>query len=183
MVNYARAERLALAAALRRTGPDAPTLGEGWDASDLAVHLVVRDRYPSALPGNAAPELAARVPLLERRAAAREAELKALPWDQLVGMVAAGPKRRSLAAWGPVDRLMNTAEYFVHHEDIRRAADEWVPRALPADEEEQLGRMVGLLRRRMVGKPGYAEVEGPNSELLLYYFGRQSVALVKPVKA
>ena len=55
MTNFARSERRSLAALLRTLGPDAPTLCEGWDARDLAVHLVIRDRRPGALIGNAMP--------------------------------------------------------------------------------------------------------------------------------
>lgn len=28
---------------------------------------------------------------------------------------------------GPIDRAANTLEYFVHHEDVRRAIDGWEP--------------------------------------------------------
>ncbi len=37
-MSYARAERAALCALLDETGPDAPTLCEGWSTLDLAAH-------------------------------------------------------------------------------------------------------------------------------------------------
>ena len=41
-VSYASDERAALCILLDKTGPDAPTLCEGWRTSDLAAHLVLR---------------------------------------------------------------------------------------------------------------------------------------------
>src|ERR1700731_945378 len=50
-VSYSREERLALCALLDKTGPDAPTLCEGWTTGDLAAHLVLRERRPDAAAG------------------------------------------------------------------------------------------------------------------------------------
>lgn len=182
MANYARSERLGLAATLRNVGPDAPTLCEGWQALDLAVHLVIRDRYPLAAPGNLSPELGKKMSFLGRQTQKREEQLRALPWADLVGLVGQGPKKLAPNSWRPLDEAMNTAEFFVHREDVRRAQDEWVPRNLPEGEEAALSRMADMLQRRNAGKDGYETVEGKPSERLLYYFGRQPVALVKPVK-
>ena len=33
------------------TGPDGPTLCEGWQTRDLAAHLVLRERRPDAAAG------------------------------------------------------------------------------------------------------------------------------------
>lgn len=107
MTNFARAERLSVAALLREVGPDAPTLCEGWKTLDLAVHLVIRDRYPAALPANAS-EKAGKVEFFAKRTAVRENELKSLPWEKLVGMVAAGPGVLSPMGWTPFDVLTNT---------------------------------------------------------------------------
>uniref|UniRef100_UPI0025DDC77B maleylpyruvate isomerase family mycothiol-dependent enzyme n=1 Tax=uncultured Brevibacterium sp. TaxID=189678 RepID=UPI0025DDC77B len=60
MTNFARSERRSLAALLRTVGPDAPTLCEEWTTRDLAVHIVIRDRRPDALVGNAFPALAGK---------------------------------------------------------------------------------------------------------------------------
>src|SRR5205814_6879226 len=50
-VSYASDERSALCALLDQTGPDAPTLCEGWRTRDLAAHLVLRERRPDAAAG------------------------------------------------------------------------------------------------------------------------------------
>jgi uncharacterized protein (TIGR03085 family) len=94
---------------------------------------------------------------------------------------------------------MNTAEYFVHHEDVRRAQDGWEPRALDPRQEEALwrilqaqGRMlfrhspVGVVLelpdgRSRVARGGQPSVTlvGPVSELVLYAFGRTGHARVR----
>ena len=52
----------------------------------------------------------------------------------------------------PIDELVNTVEFFVHHEDVRRAQDGWTARALdPALEDALAGplqRLGGVLTRR-----------------------------------
>lgn len=202
MTNFARSERLSLSALLRDVGPDAPTLCEGWTTLDLAVHLVIRDRYPGALPANAFPK-AKKIDALAKRAHTREDELKALPWDKLVGLVAAGPGVLSPMGWGPVDQLANTGEFYVHHEDIRRARPGWSPRNILPELEAQLwnvcrplahspgmraqgpfvvratdkGRHLGELH---VGNTdeGARTLEGQPSELILFMFGRQDHARV-----
>jgi hypothetical protein len=47
-VTYSLDERLALAALLDQTGPDAPTLCAGWQTRDLAAHVMLRERRPDA---------------------------------------------------------------------------------------------------------------------------------------
>ncbi|PMD05358.1 TIGR03085 family metal-binding protein [Brevibacterium paucivorans] len=198
MTNFARAERLSVAALLREIGPDAPTLCEGWTTLDLAVHLVIRDRYPAALPANASDK-AGKVEFFAKRTAMRESELKALPWEKLVGMVAAGPGVLSPMGWTPVDVLTNTGEFYVHHEDIRRARKGWEPRNILPELEAQLWNVCKPLAHspsvRNVGPlivraPGYGELhvgntdegaavlEGKPSELVMYLFGRKDHAQV-----
>ncbi|GAA4284606.1 TIGR03085 family metal-binding protein [Brevibacterium daeguense] len=200
MTNHARTERLALAALLRELGPDQPTLCEGWDTRDLAVHLVIRDRKPLASIGNIAPEVAGRIPALGRRAQQAEDELHALPWAQLVGLVAEGSPKWNPMAWGPIDRLMNTSELLVHHEDVRRAQLEWQPRELSWELHGECFRMLQAMilpfslragRRYLLEAPGFGTVSaGPTArgtvrlhgspvELLLYLFGREDHARVE----
>ena len=38
----------------------------------------------------------------------------------------------------PVERLANTMEYFVHHEDLRRAQPGWEPRGLARRDQSRL---------------------------------------------
>ena len=52
-MSYSREERRALCELLDETGPDAPTLCEGWTTGDLAAHLVLRERRPDAAAGGA----------------------------------------------------------------------------------------------------------------------------------
>lgn len=179
-VSLARAERAALCDLLVEVGPQAPTLCEGWTARDLAVHLVVRERRPwTARFGGA-------------RARARAEEVS---FEELVAVLRQ-PPRWSLGGFGWVDRLVNTAELFIHHEDVRRARPQWQARELPRPQQAQLWRAVkplaklGLLRFRAsvaVEAPGFGRVRagrggpglrvvGPPSELALFVSGRQRVA-------
>ena len=116
MTNFANVERRHLAALLRRLGPDAPTLCEGWRTRDLAVHLVLRSGRPDVLAGRVLP----RVPVLGERVRRAEQAVARQPWEELVRKVE-HPPLYSPARVGPVDKRMNTVEYFVHHEDVRRA--------------------------------------------------------------
>ena len=50
-MTLARDERLDLCALLDQTGPQAPTLCEGWATRDLAAHLVLREHRPDAGAG------------------------------------------------------------------------------------------------------------------------------------
>ena len=87
-VSYSRDERLALCALLEKTGPDAPTLCEGWKTGDLAAHLVLRERRPDAAAGILGGPLAgytARV----------QAQLKRrMSFAELVQAIRTGPLRR-----------------------------------------------------------------------------------------
>ena len=100
-----------------------------------------------------------------------------------------------------VDRFMNTVEFFVHLEDVRRAQPDWEPRELDdrltADLAGALGRMAKLLTRKSpvgltlvptgaVGDPIVAKraepmvtISGPVGELVLFVFGRQAQARVE----
>ena len=55
-----------------------------------------------------------------------------------------------------VERLTNLLEYFVHHEDLRRAQPGWEPRELPAADEDELWKLLpgsAKLATRKVGVP------------------------------
>lgn len=193
-MTLAAAERAALCDFLLELGPEAPTLCEGWTTRDLAAHLWTREHDPASLPGLA--------PGLERIAdARRERALERLGYEGLVDDL-----RTPALAIRPVDAAMNAIEFFVHHEDVRRAAPGGAaPRPLdPADEDElwdrlrsmgpMLARGAGAAviaertdpgrpvdRLRLAGRRGTAEViaRGRPSELVLLAFGRGRVADVE----
>ena len=191
-VTPARAEREALCDLFLAVGPDVPTLCAGWDAQDLAAHLVVRERRPDAASGIVVPALA-RYGEQVRRAEARR------PWRELVERVRTGPPLWSPMRLDAVDELANTVEFFVHHEDVRRAQEGWTARALdPALEDALAGtlqRLGSVLTRRAKvglvlapagrdrirlhrGEPAVT-IGGPIGELVLYVYGRKAVARVR----
>jgi uncharacterized protein (TIGR03085 family) len=196
VTNFANVERRHLAALFRRVGPEAPTLCEGWTARELAVHLVLRDGRPDVLAGKALPQL----PLLGERARRSEQALAELPWEELVKKVER-PPLYSPARLGPVDKRMNTVEFFVHHEDVRRAQSAWHRRPLLHDEEKDLWSTLTLMAKILLkdeddslvliapghgavrggrGKSGTVRVlRGTPSELLLWAFGRREQAEVE----
>jgi uncharacterized protein (TIGR03085 family) len=188
---YAAGEREALADLLTEVGPDAPTLCEGWSTRDLAAHLVVRATRADVVAGIAVRALAGPLKRVQDRVATR-------PWEVLVAQV----RRRPWWAVGPIDEAANRTEYFVHHEDVRRAQPGWEPRPLPAGEAEALwsdvrlrARLVlrrtpatvtvapvGLARSATVtaGRGGPAvTLSAEPGELLLFLFGRQAQARVE----
>ncbi|MEL4504589.1 TIGR03085 family metal-binding protein [Luteococcus sp. H138] len=195
-MSLSRSERHQLCDLFDELGPDAPTLCEGWTTHDLAAHLWVREADPLAAPGIVIEPLAG---LTEKRMA--QAKTK-LAYRELVARVRKGPARISVFALPGLDEAANAAEYFVHHEDVRRAQGPNVtPRDLGTDAEAlcakrlaSLGR--AMFRRSPVGvtavrtdgpteslvlKPGDPSVElrGKPSELLLFAFGRGTHADVE----
>lgn len=190
-VNYARMERQALADLLAQVGPDTPTLCAGWTTRDLAAHLVLRERRPDAAPGILLAPLRGWLDKVQSSIAAQ-------PFPELVEQVR-NPPWWSLSAWSPTDRLANTVEFFVHHEDVRRAQPGWQPRELdPAFEAELWSRTPMLAKMQLrrlpatvtLHAPGYGEatagaggpaarVTGPPGELVMYLWGRRDAARVE----
>lgn len=186
MSSYAVLERHALCDLFDKLGPDAPTLCEGWTTADLAAHLVVRERRPDAAPGILISPLAGYSERVRRGVRDGSA------WPRLVEEVRSGPPAWSPTRLGPVNELVNTVEFYVHHEDVRRAQPDWEPRVLdPALEDTLWARVKSgarMLMRRTpasldlrrpdgstahVGSgPAEVTVTGPASELVLLAFGR-----------
>ncbi len=189
-VNHAQRERRELAELFEQVGPDAPTLCEGWDASDLAAHIVVRERRPDTGPGILFAPLAGYSEKVRRGYASK-------PWPELVELVRSGPPLLSPFALPGVDRLANTMEFFIHHEDVRRAQG-LAPRELNPDLSAQLWKIVQRMSRMLMrGAPvgirldtgdGRAvdavagtplvTVTGEVGELALFAYGRQGAAQV-----
>ena len=191
MTRFARTERHALCDTLILVGPDAPTLCEGWLTRDLAAHLVLRERRPDAAAGM-------WLPFLSQHTQTVQDEMAQQPWPALVDTIRQGPPVYHFSAVPALDELTNTAEFFIHHEDVRRGARGWVQRELDEDYERALGRVargMGRLtyRRSPVGvvldAPGYGRatvngksdpviVTGAPGELLLHAYGRGDHARV-----
>lgn len=189
MTNYAQIERHALADLLDRVGPDVATLCGTWTSADLAAHLVVRERRPDGAVGILVPALSARGEKV--RLAVRDAHR----WPDLVDKVRRGPP----LVIRPLDAAINTVEFFVHHEDVRRASGEVEARPVPAGEEAALWSRLGLMgrllfkaspvgvemiaaehgRARCKGGAPSVTVTGAPSELVLFAFGRQAQAIVE----
>jgi len=202
-VSYSRDERLALCALLDKTGPDAPTLCQGWDTGDLAAHLVLRERRPDAAAGVIGGPLAGYTARVQSRIRQR------VPFPDLVRAIRSGPPRLSVMAIPGVDERVNAVEFFVHHEDVRRAAAGWEPRTICSGESDLLWHRLRIaklmLRKAPVGielarddintgevspgGPAYritarnatpvVTVIGSPAELTLWVMGRAAVARVR----
>jgi uncharacterized protein (TIGR03085 family) len=192
MSTHAKRERLLLADLLESSGPDAPTLCEGWRTRDLAAHVVVRERRADAAGGILIKPLAAR---LERT----QAQFATKPYEELIQLIRTGPPRFSPAAIKQLDEVLNTVEFYVHTEDVRRAQPQWTARTLdPVFSDalwahlERSARMtarkapVGLVLRRPDGRTAVARrgapvvtVTGEPGELTMFTLGRQDVADVE----
>ncbi|PRY30036.1 TIGR03085 family metal-binding protein [Pseudosporangium ferrugineum] len=190
MTDYARTERALLADLLLEVGPDAPTVCTGWTARDLAAHVVVRERRPDAMIGGLIPPLAGHGEHVRRAKAAQ-------PYAGLVHEIRTPPW------WSPVsnpltDGLANTVEFFIHHEDVRRARPDWQPRVLDPGQQAAIWKTLKLTARmvlRRLGRPirveapGFgvfqvgdgepaAVLTGEPAELTLFLSGRQRIAKV-----
>jgi uncharacterized protein (TIGR03085 family) len=185
--SYARKERQALCETARSVGPNAPTLCEGWDVKDLICHLLVRE---SSVMGAAGIAVSALSGLTDKEMA----RLKRQPFEHLVERLRT--HKLTFYSLPPVDAAFNTLEFFVHHEDIRRAAPGWRRRSLPdtaVDALWQALRSSGPALVRSAGVPvtvrrtdtdetatlmpgrGPVELSGPVSEVVFYLHGRDQV--------
>lgn len=184
-------ERLGLCSLFDELGPAAPTLLGDWAAHDLAAHLVLREHDLVAGPCLVLPGRFQR--FAERR---RAALAERTDFASLVTTIRSGPPI-GLFRIGWVRALANLNEFFVHHEDLRRA-NGLGPRALTPELDAALWRNVRrggrYLSRRLRGcglavewagagecapvRPGspVAVLSGRPGELLLYLFGRVGVA-------
>jgi len=139
-VSYSRDERRALCALLDKTGPDAPTLCEGWTTGDLAAHLVLREHRPDAAAGVVGGPLAGYTARVQQRIRNR------FPFPDLVRIIRSGPPTLSVMALPGMDERVNAVEFFVHHEDVRRATPGWEPRELGSGESDMLWHRLRMAR-------------------------------------
>jgi uncharacterized protein (TIGR03085 family) len=200
--SFVRSERAALCDLLDEVGPDSATLCEGWSTHDLAAHLWIREADPLGATAMVARPLSG---LYERRMAETK---QRWAYADLVDRLRRGPVRFSVFALPGVDEGASTTEFFVHHEDVRRAGPEpGMPRLLDEPVEDWMWRRLKLLARAFfrraevgvvlerLGHAGIAEPEtiravsgspivtiiGLPTELMLFAHGRTSVAQVKLV--
>lgn len=192
--SFPERERAELADLLERLGPDAPTCCEGWTTAHLAAHLVVRDRRPDALLGFGLEEAGMGGPLATWSHAQEDRLRASTPYPEVVARLRAGPPRWSLLAVPRLGALLNTAEFAIHHEDVRRAQPGWAARDLPRKVQDQLWSTSAFYARRAAGRRGLVlrrtdvpgverrlgnggrSVEGEPMELLLWAAGRRDVA-------
>lgn len=143
MEPMSRTERAALCNTALDAGERAPTLCGGWTVKDLVIHLLVRERDPLGAPGI----LLARLASLTERSTRRLADQD---FSSLVERVRSGPPKWSPMAIPPLDRAVNTLEYFVHHEDIRRARPGWKPRELTERDQVAIWKSLSMTGKGLV---------------------------------
>ncbi len=186
----AQQERGLLCDLMLEVGPDHPTLCKGWTTADLAAHLVLRERKPFAAMGIV-------IKGLHERTDRVQAQLRdAMPYAELVATVRKGPP----APLRPFDGAMNTGEYFIHHEDVRRGDGTTGPRDGIDDLEADLwagqGKRTKLLirglddidltlenpdgeRKPVGGGSRPVTLKGRPGEISLFLSGRRSAAVVE----
>jgi uncharacterized protein (TIGR03085 family) len=167
-------------------GPAAPTLCSGWTTADLAAHLVARERRPDSGPGLVWPPLAAHTDKV------RQSVRDRAPWEQLVATVRRGPP----LLLRPFDGPMNTVEFFIHVEDVRRAQPDWEPRSLSPELADALWARVGAggmakkvpatielvcdgREPKVSGSGPPLRIEGDPGEHTMFGSGRQAAARVE----
>ena len=182
----AQEERQTLCDLLVELGPEAPTLCAGWVTADLAAHLVVRERRPDSGPGLVWPPLAGHTDKIRRSVRDR------MSWEDLVATVRRGPP----FLLRPFDGAMNTVEFFIHVEDVRRAQVDWEPRSLSQEMADALWSRLGpggmakkVAATIVLASPGLPEKEGGTGrrvvvtgdpgELTMFGAGRQGAAKVE----
>jgi uncharacterized protein (TIGR03085 family) len=186
-------ERERLADLLDGLGPEAPTLLEPWTTHDLAAHLVVREHELLAAPGLVVPGAWGRFAERRRRV------VKQRGFTELVTTIRSGPPPGFFRI-GWVRRVPNLNEFYVHHEDVRRA-NGLGPRVNSPAQDAALFHNVALARRFLsrrlhgvrlelewngTGKVirarrgrEAARLRGLPGELLLFLFGRREAAQVE----
>ncbi len=192
MTTFAAAERARLCDTALQVGEAEPTLSGDWTVKDLVAHMVVREGHPAAA-GLVVPPLAPMTEWASRRTAKQD-------FPMLVERLRKGAPFYSPMTWTAIDKRFNTLEFFIHHEDIRRAQSGWEPRVLEPREESALWKTISvfgktLTRGAEVGvsiertdRPGSAvlasgepmvTIKGMPSEIALFVYGRKRQSRVE----
>ena len=169
--DVAAAERNALADLFLERGPDEPTLCGEWTTNDLLAHLVVRERRPDAAPGILIKPLAFWTERVQGQAAHRD-------FGANVALIRSGPPSWSPMAL-PFLAGVDVQEYFIHHEDVRRAVPGWSPRPPEPDRDELLWRQLGLIGRLMYrSSPVGVTLQAPDGREHAAKSGPRTVTIV-----
>ena len=186
-LNLARRERHDLCDLAVLLGADEPTLCGDWTVHQLLAHLFVREHRPIGAVGILVPRLGG----LTERSMARAERLD-------LGVLAQKVREPGLTPYAlkPVEVLINTLEYVVHHEDLRRAQPGWQPRTLSDGDLDTVWRTVARAGRLLVRPAGVPVVirrsdtgatttlrggdspvtcTGPVIDVALFLFGRTAV--------
>jgi len=158
-MTVAQQERALLVTTMREVGPQQPTLCGDWTTRDLAAHLVVREGRLDTAPGILIPALADYTARVQNQVASET------DWDALLDKIASGPP--TLSPFKLLDAVVNVAEMFIHHEDVRRAVTGWEPRELDAGTTAALARQVPLMARMALSKvPAHLSLRTPEGKTL-----------------
>jgi len=186
MTSLAKRERVAISQLLRKLGPEAPTLCEGWNSFDLLVHLVSRETRPDAAIGLVLPVFSSYT--------SKVAEgIKSRGFENLITEFEQGPKKNSFFAIPGVDNVANSFEFLIHHEDLLRGQPDYSPRVLDENDKKlvwkrftQSGKLlmrkakVGIIAQSDLGtytiKSGQScvTIKGDVIDLLLFAYGRKN---------
>jgi uncharacterized protein (TIGR03085 family) len=188
----AKEHRRAFADACVQLGPDAPTLCEGWTTKDLVAHVYVREHRPDAAAG-----VLPLGPLSAYTERVMKSVLRVHDYRTLVEQVRTPPRWLDALR---LDDAVNTVEFFVHAEDVRRANgrdrrptddafERWIWRRLRRQARLMFRRVSADVRLLPdvgdpvnVGRGGPAvEVRGAPSEILLLAYNRKEQAKVTVV--
>jgi uncharacterized protein (TIGR03085 family) len=143
---HAQAERQALSDLFLEVGPDAPTLCEGWNTRDLAGHLIVREG------ANPLPSFGIFLSPLKGYLERKQRAAGEGAWPAVVDRIRTGPPKGSFMRKPKLDGQINTIEYFVHLEDVRRGAPGWEPRVLSTELSEDLWARIPQFGKRLARK-------------------------------
>jgi uncharacterized protein (TIGR03085 family) len=167
----AAAERNALADLFLERGPDQPTLCGGWTTRDLLAHLVVRERRPDSAPGIMIKPLAFWTQRVQDEAARHD-------FGGNVALIRSGPPWWSPMALSVLAGI-DVQEYFIHHEDVRRAVAGWTPRPPEPARDEVLWGQLGMLGRLSFrGSPVGVTLQAPDGREHATKSGPRTVTVV-----